>query len=149
MQVGIIGLGIMGQAMAERLLAAGHALTVYNRTREKAEPVLARGATWAKAPAEVAARSEVVLSIVADPAAVEQIGLGPEGVLSALPPESVHADMSTVGPAFAARMAEAYRSRGRRYVQAPVLGSKRQIESSALLVFGGGAEADVRQCEPA
>lgn len=148
MRVGLIGLGVMGTPMAERLLDAGHALAVYNRTREKAAPLLARGATWADSPAILAAQSDVVLSIVTDPAAVEAIAFTEDGILEGLGPDSIHCDISTVGPGWARRIAAAYAERGRRFVQAPVLGSKRQIEEGVLLVFGGGAEEDVARCEP-
>jgi 3-hydroxyisobutyrate dehydrogenase-like beta-hydroxyacid dehydrogenase len=147
-QVSIIGTGLMGQAMAERLLSCGFTVIVHNRTREKAMPLLEKGAVWADSPAEAAAKCPVTLSIVTDPAAVEAISLGSEGVLDALAPESVHADMSTVSPASAQRMAWRYRERGRRFVQAPVLGSRRQIESGELLVFAGGDSENVARCEP-
>jgi len=149
MNVGVIGLGLMGQAMAEKLLAAGHVVFVYNRTREKAGEVLARGAKWAQTPADAASQCDVVITMVADPAAVRDVSLGDSGVLAALPPESVHCDMSTVAPASAKELAERYRIRGKRLVQAPVLGSKRQIEQGTLLVFGGGADEDVRHGEEA
>lgn len=149
MKVGIIGLGIMGQAMAERLLAAGHTVGVYNRTQEKALPLQAQGATIAASPAELAAESEVVISVVTDPAAVQEIALGKQGVLAGLSEAGVHCDMSTVTPTSAGQVAAAYRARERRFVQAPVLGSKRQIEASTLLVFGGGETADVETCERA
>jgi len=149
MKVGVIGLGIMGQAMAERLLAAGHTVGVYNRTREKALPLEAKGATIAASPAELAMNSEVVISVVTDPAAVQEIALGEQGVLAGLGAAGVHCDMSTVTPASARQVAAAYRARERRFVQAPVLGSKRQIEASTLLVFGGGEAADVDVCEQA
>ncbi len=149
MRVGVIGLGIMGGAIAERLLATGHEVFVYNRTREKAEPLLAHGAKWADAPAAVAAHSEVVISIVTDPAAVEQITFGERGVLGALPSHSVHCDMSTVSVAWTRHMAQTYRQAGKRFVQAPVLGGRKQILEGTLLVFGGGAEENVARCEPA
>lgn len=149
MRVGVIGLGIMGGAMAQRLLETGHEVFVYNRTRAKAEPLLAQGAQWAETPAEVARQSEVVISIVTDPAAVEQITFGEHGILPALPPESVHCDMSTVSTAWTRQMAHAYQQAGKRFVQAPVLGGKKQILEGTLLVFGGGAEEDVQRCEPA
>jgi 3-hydroxyisobutyrate dehydrogenase-like beta-hydroxyacid dehydrogenase len=148
MRVGLIGLGVMGAPLAERLLDAGHALTLYNRTREKAEPPLARGAAWADSPAAVAAETEVVLSIVSDPAAVEAITFSSDGILAGIGPISIHCDMSTVGPGWARRIAARYAEAGRRFVQAPVLGSKRQIEEGELLVFGGGPEEDVARCEP-
>src|SRR5437868_6461566 len=99
MKVGVIGLGIMGQAIAGSLLAAGNAVAVYNRTREKALPLQAQGATIAASPAELAAESEVVISVVTDPAAVQEIALGEQGVLAGLSAAGVHCDMSTVTPA--------------------------------------------------
>jgi 3-hydroxyisobutyrate dehydrogenase len=148
MRVGLVGLGVMGLPIAERLLSAGHKTYVHNRTPEKADPLLKRGAIWAESPAEAARESEIVLSMVSDPAAVEAVSLSESGILSGLGPESVHCDLSTVGPGSANQMAAAYAERGRRFVQAPVLGSKRQVEEGVLLVFGGGAEEDVQRCEP-
>lgn len=149
MRVGVVGLGIMGGAMAERLLAMGHTVFVYNRTRQKAESLLAQGAHWADPPAEVAQQCEVVISIVTDPAAVEQVSFGEQGIMPALGAESVHCDMSTVSPAWSRQMAETYRQTGKRFVQAPVLGGRKQILEGTLLVFGGGAEEDLNRCEPA
>lgn len=149
MRTGVIGLGIMGSAMAEQLLAAGHTVLVYNRTREKAQPLLAKGAHWADSPADVARQCEVVLSIVTDPAAVEQISFGERGILHALDAQSVHCDMSTVSPAWSRHMAQTYQQAGKRFVQAPVLGGRKQILEGTLLVFGGGAEEDLNRCEPA
>src|SRR5579862_3284567 len=117
MNVGVIGLGLMGRAMALKLLAAGHTVRVYNRTREKAEPVLAKGALWADTPANLAKESDVIISMVTDPAAVRDIALGSAGVLEALPPGSVHCDMSTVSPVSASEIAAIYRERGKRFVQ--------------------------------
>ncbi len=147
-QVSIIGTGIMGRAMAERLLSRGCSVVVHNRTRDKAMPLLERGAVWTDSPAKAAAESAVTLSIVTDPAAVEAVSFGPEGILNALPPESVHADMSTVSPASAQRMEARYRAHGRRFVQAPVLGSRRQIEAGELLIFAGGDPESISRCEP-
>jgi len=138
----------MGGAIAERLLGAGHTVTVYNRTREKAEPLIEQGAHWAQSPAEVAHQSEVVISIVTDPKAVEQVSFGEVGIFDALPADSVHCDMSTVSVEWTRHMAETYRRAGKRFVQAPVLGGRKQILEGTLLVFGGGAEEDVSRCEP-
>lgn len=146
MQIGIIGMGIMGRAIAARLRETGHTVRVWNRTRATAEAV---GLPILDTPAALAAESDVVLSVVTDPTAVAQVSLGPEGILAGLTADGVHADMSTVAPDAARQMADAYQQQGRRFVQAPVLGSKRQIESGALLVFGGGASEDVHRCEAA
>lgn len=144
MQIGIVGMGIMGRAMAARLGETGHTVRVWNRTRATAEsgrlPVM-------DTPAALAAASDVILSIVTDPAAVASVTLGPEGILAGLTADGVHADMSTVAPDAARRMAAEYERQGRRFVQAPVLGSKRQIESGTLLVFAGGASKDSERCE--
>lgn len=135
--------------MVERLLATGHQVYLFNRTQEKARPLIDKGARWADTPAEVAAQSEVVISIVTDPAAVEQIALKENGVLSALPADSVHCDMSTVSVSWSRRIAQVYREQGKRFVQAPVLGSKKQIEDGVLLVFAGGDEESISRCEAA
>lgn len=148
MQVGVIGLGIMGQAMAVKLLEAGYPVVVYNRTQSKSVELITRGAYRAETPAHLAAQCDVVISIVTDPHAVMQVSLGDDGVLAQLPTTSVHCDMSTVTPEAARQMAERYRAQGKRFVQAPVLGSRKQIARGELLVFGGGEEADVQQCEP-
>jgi 3-hydroxyisobutyrate dehydrogenase-like beta-hydroxyacid dehydrogenase len=146
MDVGVVGLGIMGYVMAERLLEAGHNVRVHNRTRSKAEALVARGALWAGTPAE-AALADVVVTMVSDPTAVAEVSLGDRGILAGLPPESVHCDMSTVSTASARHMAETYHQQSLRFVQAPVLGSKRQVQEGSLLVFGGGTEEDVAVCE--
>lgn len=147
MRIGIVGLGIMGQAMAARLLASGETVFVTNRTPDKAEDLLSQGAQWRPAPGAVAAECDVVISLVTDPHAVADVSLGADGILAHLPPDSIHADMSTVTPMSAKDLAEQYRQQGKHFVQAPVLGSKRQIESGTLLIFGGGSAADVAGCE--
>ena len=149
MRISVIGLGIMGQAMTLRLLAAGHTVTLYNRTKSKAKPFLDEGAHWADTPGEAARNADVVFSIVTDPSAVAAITEGDQGILKAIPAAAVHCDMSTVTPQSAQALQDAYRAQGKRFVQAPVLGSKKQIEAGTLLVFGGGAAEDVQQCETA
>ncbi|MDQ2687385.1 MAG: NAD(P)-dependent oxidoreductase [Armatimonadota bacterium] len=146
MQIGIVGMGIMGRAMAARLGEKGHTVRVWNRTRATAE---AGGLPVMDTPAALAAASDVIFSVVTDPAAVASVTLGPEGILAGLTADGVHADMSTVAPDAARRMAAEYERQGRRFVQAPVLGSKRQIESGTLLVFAGGTTEDTERCEVA
>ncbi|MCC6729693.1 MAG: NAD(P)-dependent oxidoreductase [Chthonomonadales bacterium] len=149
MRVGVVGLGVMGKPMVERLLATGHRVFVHNRTREKMRGLDALGAQWADAPRDVAAASEVVLTVVTDPAAVEAVSFGDAGIAAGLSEGAVHCDMSTVSPAASREMAERYAAAGLRFVQAPVLGSKRQVLAGELLVFAGGEAEAISRCEPA
>jgi 3-hydroxyisobutyrate dehydrogenase-like beta-hydroxyacid dehydrogenase len=148
MKVSIVGLGIMGTAIARRLLEAEHEVTVTNRTRAKADPLIEAGARWAQTPAEAASDAEVVITMVTDPSAVIAVTLGSSGILSTIPATSVHAEMSTVAPASADAMTAEYRKMGRRFVQAPVLGSRTQIEQSTLLILAGGSAQDIDRCSP-
>lgn len=148
MRVGIVGLGIMGQAMVGRLLQAGHEVSVHNRTPAKADAAIAAGAVWRDSPADVAASSHVVITLVTDGEALEQVAFGDRGILTKLPIGSVHCDMSTIAPASATAVAARYKQAGRRYIQAPVLGSKGQIEAGVLLIFAGGSPEDVEIARP-
>ena len=102
-RVGWIGTGVMGAAMCGHVLAKGYAVTVHSRTRAKADALLAQGAVWADTPAEVAARSDALLSIVGFPADVREVWLGPKGALAALRPGALAADLTTSDPALARR----------------------------------------------
>lgn len=148
MRVAVIGLGIMGKAMAKKLIEAGHEVIVQNRTRVKATPILDIGARWAETPAEAAKSSEIVISMVTDPDAARFVALGEDGIAAGLDAGSVHAEMSTISPNAAAELAKDYANRSLRYVQAPVLGSKPQIEQTKLLVVAGGAPDDIDPCRP-
>lgn len=148
MRIGIAGLGIMGAALATRLLDQGADLTVTNRTAAKAAPFLERGAKWALTPGALAAESDLVISFVTNANSVSEIVHGEDGILKSLPQGSVHCEMSTVAPAQARHFADAYRQAGKQFVYAPVLGSKNQILQGVLLVFGGGEQAAVEICRP-
>lgn len=149
MRVGIVGAGVMGAPMAPRLLAAGHDVVVYNRTASKIAGLIELGAKAAATPARAAAGSDVVISVVTDPDAVQAVTFGPDGIARALSDSGVHCDMSTVTPQSAEALAARYAREGRRFVQAPVLGSKKQIAEGTLIVLAGGASADIDQCERA
>jgi len=149
MRIGLVGAGIMGEAMGRRLLAAGHEMHVYNRTPSKAQPLLDHGAILARTPAMASLSSDVVISMVSDPVAVASVSLEVDGILGAIQGSAVHCDMSTVTPKFASQMAQAYAARDRRFVHAPVLGGKKQIADGTLIVFAGGADPDIDQCENA
>ena len=110
-RVGWIGTGVMGAAMCGHLLAAGHPVTVFNRTRERAEGLLEAGAVWALSPAEVAAASDVVFTIVGYPSDVRGVVLGEEGVLAGAPPGSVLVDMTTSEPTLARQISDDYQGK--------------------------------------
>lgn len=140
-------MGIMGSAMAARLLAQRHKVVVNNRTRDKAQPALDSGAEWRDTPAEAASNVDIVISFVTNASALEAISFGDNGIIGGVGPDAVHCDMSTIAPQAALDVAARYRASGRRYVQAPVLGSKRQIFDGVLLVFGGGEADDLDRCK--
>jgi 3-hydroxyisobutyrate dehydrogenase-like beta-hydroxyacid dehydrogenase len=147
MQVGFIGLGSMGSGMAANLLKAGHALTVYNRTPAKAEALVAEGATLAKTPRE-AARGDVVITMLADDAAVEDVVFGADGILAGLKSLSIHVSMSTISVALAERLASAHQAAGQRFVAAPVFGRPEAAAAGKLFIVAAGEPKTVQACQP-
>jgi len=121
MQVGFIGLGRMGSPIAANLLGAGHDLTVYNRTKAKAEYLVPRGAQLAKTPGD-AARGDVVITMLADDHAVDQAVFAKDGILAALAPGAIHVSMSTISVALSERLDAAHREKRQGFVSAPVFG---------------------------
>ena len=148
MKVGFIGLGDMGQGMVPRLLAAGHQVTGWNRTAEKAEPLMAMGMGWAESPAEVARASEVTLSIVTDSAAVETVAIGESGVIEGLGEDAVYADMSTIDPAVSRRIATVFADAGRIMLDAPLSGSPISLEQGKASVMVGGDRESFERVKP-
>jgi 3-hydroxyisobutyrate dehydrogenase-like beta-hydroxyacid dehydrogenase len=147
MEVGFIGLGAMGSAMAANLLKAGHALSVFNRTPSKAEALAAQGATLAKTPAE-AACGDLVITMLADDAAVETVVFGEDGILQALRPSAVHVSMSTISIAMAERLTEAHAGRGQGFVSAPVFGRPDAAAAAKLYVVIAGEPGAVASALP-
>jgi 3-hydroxyisobutyrate dehydrogenase-like beta-hydroxyacid dehydrogenase len=147
MEVGFIGLGNMGSGMAANLLKAGHALTVYNRTPAKGEALVAKGAALAKTPGG-AARGDVVITMLADDAAVEGVVFGTDGVLAGLRHGSIHISMSTISVPFAVRLASAHQGAGQRFVAAPVFGRPEAAVAGELFIVAGGEPRTVHQCQP-
>jgi 3-hydroxyisobutyrate dehydrogenase-like beta-hydroxyacid dehydrogenase len=137
-RIGFAGLGLMGGRMARNLLQKGFPLTVWNRTAERALPLAAEGATVAATPRELAAASDVVVSCVADPAAVERVVFAEDGVLGAARPGLRYLETSTISPGLMRRIAEALRERGADALEAPVTGSKLGAEKGTLLLMTGG-----------
>ncbi|CAB1069104.1 2-hydroxy-3-oxopropionate reductase (EC [Olavius algarvensis Delta 1 endosymbiont] len=148
MQIGFIGLGIMGSRMAANLQKAGHEIMVYNRSREKADTLIKNGARWCDTPAQLAVKVDILFTMLAHPEAVSQAALGPEGYLANLKRDAIWIDCSTVNPSFARAMAAEARKRHVRYVDAPVMGTKKPAGAGQLVFFVGGAKADVDTLKP-
>jgi len=138
-KVGFCGLGLMGLPMAERLLAAGLELTVWNRTKDKAEPLVARGAIAAASPAEAARDADVVITMLATPEALEEVVFGSGGLAEGLRAGQTYLEMSTVGPDVVGDMAGRLPD-GVRLLDAPVLGSVPQATAGELKIFVGGPQ---------
>ncbi len=148
MKIGFIGLGIMGSRMAANLQKHGHSLVVFNRTREKAEPLMAKGATWADSPAALALQVEVIFTMLAYPDAVEETALGEDGFLRYPQPGQMWIDCSTVNPSFSRKMAAEAKARGVGFLGAPVTGSKGQAELAKLTFWVGGETIDAERYRP-
>lgn len=147
-RVGLIGLGLMGSPMAKNLLKAGFPLTVWNRTGERAQKLGQEGARVANSPKEVAAEAEVLITIVSDPPALEQVVYGANGALSALKKGSVFVDSSTVSPALARRIAKSCIERGVEFLDAPVTGGTWGAEKAELVFMIGGKKEVLARVEP-
>ncbi|HMV17973.1 MAG TPA: NAD(P)-dependent oxidoreductase [Rhodocyclaceae bacterium] len=141
MKVGFIGLGIMGRPMALNLLKGGHAVTVWARRADSMAPLLDAGATGAADAAAVAGDVDVVFSMVADAADVEQVALGPRGVADGARPGLIYVDMSTIAPAAAQSIAARLAERGVSMLDAPVSGGEVGAINGALTIMVGGDEA--------
>lgn len=137
-KLGFVGLGMMGLPMAKRLLKASSQLSVYNRTKQKAEGLLTEGAQWCQTPSAGASQSDIIFSMVSNPDVLTDVALGPVGILSGLKPGGIHIDMSTVSPAVPRELAQRYSERGCVFIHAPVLGSIPQATDGTLLMFAGG-----------
>jgi 3-hydroxyisobutyrate dehydrogenase-like beta-hydroxyacid dehydrogenase len=147
MDVGVVGLGPMGSAIAQVLMKAGHRVTVWNRTPEKAEPLVRDGARQAKTPAEAANR-EVVLTSLANDDAVSAVVFGQDGVASGLPRGAAHLSASTISLAMSDRLTEEHARRGQVFVSSPVLGRPPAAAAGQLFVLAGGTEAAISQVRP-
>ncbi len=146
--VGFIGLGNMGEGMARCLLAAGYGLNVYNRTAEKADPLVEAGATRADTPGDVSAPGGVVMTMLADDRALEQVVLGDSGLLDRLGDGGIHVSLSTVSPLTAQRLAEAHSEHGSVYLAAPVFGRPDAAAAGKLWVVTSGPDAAKERVRP-
>jgi 3-hydroxyisobutyrate dehydrogenase-like beta-hydroxyacid dehydrogenase len=148
MRVGFIGLGRMGQAIAGRLVTGAHDLVVYNRTREKARELEQAGATVAASVGGACAEREVVITMVADDAALEEVALGAGGIGESLPAGGIHLAMGTHGVAAIQSLAAAHDESGQVLVAAPVLGRPDAAAAGQLGIVAAGPEDAVVRCAP-
>jgi 3-hydroxyisobutyrate dehydrogenase-like beta-hydroxyacid dehydrogenase len=146
--LGFIGLGVMGSEMVDRLLAKGHSVTGYNRTRSKAERLIAKGMKFAESPREVAESADVVLSMVTNGTALKGIAEGPDGFLAGLSAGKILVDISTVGPDLSREMAERVRALGADMLDAPVSGSVITLQQGNLSVMVGGRAETFEKVKP-
>ncbi len=149
MKIGFIGLGIMGSRMAANLQKKGHELVVYNRTKEKADQLIAQGAAWAPSPADLAKKVKIVVTMLSKPDAIAETALiGKNSFLGSLAANALWIDCSTVNPSFSKLMAAEAKRRNVRFIDAPVAGSKVPAEQGQLLFFAGGDKTDVEEARP-
>lgn len=142
MDIGFVGLGAMGAGIVPRLMGAGHAVTGWNRSREKAEPLIAAGMRFAATPRVLAADADIVFSIVTDAAAVRAVALGTDGIIAGLKPGGVYVDMSTIAPDASRAVSTEFASRGLTMLDAPISGSVVTLaQGNAALMVGGDREA--------
>jgi 3-hydroxyisobutyrate dehydrogenase len=147
-QIGWIGTGVMGASMCRHLIEAGYATTVYNRTREKAEPLLQLGAAWADSPRSVAEQADVVFTIVGFPKDVREVILGEEGVLAGMKSGGVVVDMTTSEPSLAIEIAERAAAENIVAIDAPVSGGDLGARNGTLSIMIGGDRAAVQALAP-
>jgi 3-hydroxyisobutyrate dehydrogenase-like beta-hydroxyacid dehydrogenase len=147
-KLGFTGLGVMGSRMAKRLLDAGHQLSGYNRTREKAQWLVDSGMEWCDSPRAVAEASDVCFSMVTNTDALRSINEGPDGLLQALGPGKIYVDMSTVSPAYSQELAKKVADQGAAMLDAPVSGSVITLEEGKLSIMVGGDPAVFEQVRP-
>ncbi len=147
-RIGWIGTGVMGSSMCGHLIDAGHTATVYSRTRERARPLLDRGATWAETPAQVADGADVVFTMVGYPADVREVILGEQGVLAAARAGAVIVDMTTSEPSLAQEIFAAAAARQVASIDAPVSGGDVGARNATLSIMIGGAAEAVASVRP-
>jgi len=145
--IGFIGLGIMGQSMAGHLLAAGYQVNVYNRTKSKADGLVAKGATWFNTPGEVAAESSLIITMVGFPSDVEEVYFGESGVIASAN-KAILIDMTTSSPSLARKIAAEASKKGLAFLDAPVSGGDIGARDAKLTIMVGGEQADFEHVLP-
>jgi 3-hydroxyisobutyrate dehydrogenase-like beta-hydroxyacid dehydrogenase len=148
MKIGFLGLGNMGTPMALRLIAAGHELSVWNRTEGRTKPMLREGAIAAATPAEAELGADAVMTMLADDAAYEEVLFGPNGLVDALSPGGLHISCSAISVALSERLTAEYANRGIDFVGAPVFGGPVEAEQGQLWIVAAGAGKAVDRGRP-
>ncbi len=148
MSVGFIGLGLMGIRMANNLIEKGNELVVFNRTTEKAQPLIEKGAKLAETPAEVGSKVDTLFTMLSGPDAVAKAAFGENGFLYQMEQKSIWIDCSTVNPSFTKGAAEKANGMNVRFIDAPVAGTTTPAEKGELIFFVGGAKKDVEEVRP-
>ena len=147
--LGYVGLGEMGSGMVTRLLAAGHTVTGYNRTKSKADPLVEMGMKWAGSPREVTEASDIVFSMVTNTKAVQAITQGPDGILAGLTPDKIYVDMSTMSPEYSKKLANQVQAETEAVMlDAPVSGSTITLEQGKATFMVGGDAAAFEKVKP-
>jgi 3-hydroxyisobutyrate dehydrogenase len=148
MNIGFIGLGVMGRSMARHLRGAGHAMNIYNRTKSRADEIISLGAEWRNSPAEVAASSDVVITMVGYPRDVEEVYFGQDGILDQVRKGTLLIDMTTSTPKLAQSIYDAARERGAAALDAPVSGGDIGAREARLTIMVGGEQAAFDRAKP-
>jgi len=148
LKIGFVGLGDMGQAIVPRLLAAGHTVTGWNRTREKAAPMFKLGMLWADSPREVARESEIVFSIVTDSAAVRSLALGENGIIAGLRKDTIYLDMSTIDPDDSRAVAAEFAKADLTMMDAPISGTTLTLAKGNASLMVAGDKAAFERVQP-
>ena len=148
MDIGFIGLGIMGSGMASNILKAGYPLTVYDLKREAARPLVDKGASWADSPKAVAEASDVVLTSLPGPQQVEEVALGENGIIEGIRPGGVYIDLSSSSPTLERRIYDKFKEKGAHVMDVPVSGGPAGAQSGKLTLMVGGDEEVFQRCQP-
>jgi 3-hydroxyisobutyrate dehydrogenase-like beta-hydroxyacid dehydrogenase len=146
MNIGFVGLGRMGTGMARNLLRAGHKLRVYNRTRERVQPLTEDGAVAVDSPADASQNAEAVFSMLADDRAVSDLVFGEHGIAAGLPRGGLHLSSSTISVSLARKLTEEHSKREQAFVSAPVFGRPEAAQAKKLIVLLAGNEAGTERC---
>ena len=148
MNIGFVGLGAMGAGIVPRLMAAGHTVTGWNRSRDKAESLVKAGMRFGDSPRAVAAASDIVFSIVTDATAVREIALGPDGIIAGLKPPGIYVDMSTISPDASRAVSAEFAKRDLTMLDAPISGSPITLAQGNAALMVGGDKAAFDRVEP-